>query len=245
MLDLSMRAAFGRMFLRMTPMPQPIITPMPALDAMPWPVATSNNPSDDPPTMMPKLPISAPANQMHTAPTPTRNPTARSMGERYMPNATPGMAALPNSMAGITPNQSRSAQNTPARPIDPKSFLPVWPPASPAMSVCAAASPMGNSSAASSMKCLRIAAVHTSPRVTPASATMSICHQSTTGALLMIQIPGMVNARPPATIAPADMMVCVTFASLRLVLPSALRKNKEMIAAKMMGQGSAPILRAV
>ena len=55
----------------------------------------------------------------------------------------------------------------------------------------------------------------------------------------------MVKASPPATMAPADMTVCVTFASFRFVCPRAFRKNREMMAAKMMGQGSAPILRAV
>ena len=58
-------------------------------------------------------------------------------------------------------------------------------------------------------------------------------------------MPGMVKARPPATMAPALITVCVTFASLRFVCPRAFRKNREMMAAKMMGQGSAPILRAV
>ncbi len=60
-------------------------------------------------------------------------------------------------------------------------------------------------------------------------------------------MPGMVKARPPATMAPALITVCVTFASLRLALPCprALRKNSEMMAANTMGQGSAPILRAV
>ena len=55
----------------------------------------------------------------------------------------------------------------------------------------------------------------------------------------------MVNARPPATMAPADMMVWVTLASLRLALPMSFRKNSEMTAAKIIGQGRAPILRAV
>ena len=58
-------------------------------------------------------------------------------------------------------------------------------------------------------------------------------------------MPGMVNARPPATMAPADMMVCVTFASLSEREPKARRKNSATNAAKMIGHGSAPIFSAV
>ena len=58
-------------------------------------------------------------------------------------------------------------------------------------------------------------------------------------------MPGMVNARPPATMAPADMMVWVTFASLREREPSTRKKKREINAAKMMGHGKAPILSAV
>ena len=69
--------------------------------------------------------------------------------------------------------------------------------------------------------------------------------QSTGLLPVTIHMAGMVKARPPATIDPADMMVCVTLASCRLVLPSAFKKKSEMMAAKMIGQGSAPILSAV
>ena len=237
--------AFGRMFFAMTPTPQPIITPIPRLDTMPCAAATSQSPAAVPPTTMPKLPMSTPAHHTATAPVPTRKPTARSMGERYTPNATPGRATLPNSREGMAPNPSRSAVNRPASPMAPNSFLPVEPPESPATSVCAAAWPMGYSSSASSMKCRRSRAVHTRPSTTPASATASIWNQSISVACPSIQAPGMVKASPPATMAPADMTVCVTFASLRFVCPRAFRKNREMMAAKMMGQGSAPILRAV
>ena len=97
------------------------------------------------------------------------------------------------------------------------------------------------------MKWRRRSAVHTRPRTTPDSATSSISSQPASSACPSIQAPGMVKASPPATMAPALMTVCVTFASLRLALPwpSALRKNSEMMAANTMGQGSAPILRAV
>ena len=62
-----------------------------------------------------------------------------------------------------------------------------------------------------------------------------------------IHAPGMVKARPPATMAPADMMVCVTFASLRVDEPreTAFRKTREMMAANTMGQGSAPMRSAM
>ena len=79
----------------------------------------------------------------------------------------------------------------------------------------------------------------------PASATINMSSQLIWSAYPSIQAPGMVNARPPATMAPADMMVWVTLASLRLALPMSLRKNSEMTAAKTIGQGRAPILRAV
>ncbi len=65
----------------MTAQPLPIMTPMPRLDTMPWAVGTSHQPAAEPPTTMPKLPSSAPANHTHTAPVPTRKPTAMDMGE--------------------------------------------------------------------------------------------------------------------------------------------------------------------
>ena len=148
-------------------------------------------------------------------------------------------------MAGIAPRPSRSTHQMPARPMEPKSWLPVLPPASVARKVWAAALPVGNSSAASTIKCSRMSAVHTRPSAVPASATANISTQPMPSPMPSIQAPGMVKARPPATIAPADMMVWVTLASLRLALPSSLRKKSEMTAAKMIGQGSAPILRAV
>ena len=81
----------------------------------------------------------------------------------------------------------------------------------------------------------------------PPSATARSCGQAVWSACPSIHAPGMVNARPPATIEPADMTVCVTLASLRLAcpLPRAFRKNRETMAANTMGQGSAPILSAV
>ena len=55
--------------------------------------------------------------------------------------------------------------------------------------------------------------------------------------LLRIKMPGMVNARPPATMDPADMQVWATLISLTLVLPSAFRANMDTSATNMMGHG--------
>ena len=104
---------------------------------------------------------------------------------------------------------------------------------------------MGNSRFASTMKCRWMIAVATRPRPVPASATTSICAKPTSSAYPSIHAPGMVKARPPATMAPADMIVCVTFASFRLALPRSLRKKSETMAANTMGHGSAPSLSAV
>ena len=79
----------------------------------------------------------------------------------------------------------------------------------------------------------------------PASATIRSSHHVTLFSPVRIQIPGIVKAKPPATMEPADITVCVTFASFSVVLPSAFRKKSEMIAANTMGQGRAPILSAV
>ena len=58
-------------------------------------------------------------------------------------------------------------------------------------------------------------------------------------------MPGTVNAMPPATMEPADMMTCVIFASFRLVRPIARSSTSAVMDVKMVGHGSAPILRAV
>ena len=104
---------------------------------------------------------------------------------------------------------------------------------------------MGYSRSDSSTKRLRIAAVHTRPSSAPASATASISTQLTLSARPSIQMPGMVKARPPATMEPADMTICVTFASLRLRCPNARSKNSATMDVKMVGHGRAPSLRAV
>ena len=56
-------------------------------------------------------------------------------------------------------------------------------------------------------------------------------------------MPGMVKAKPPATMEPADMMTCVIFASLRLVLPTARNSTSAVMEVKMVGHGREPILR--
>ena len=48
---------------------------------MPCAVTTSNRPAAVPPTMMPKLPSSAPANQNATGAKPTKKPMDSNMGE--------------------------------------------------------------------------------------------------------------------------------------------------------------------
>src|SRR5665648_813299 len=60
-----------------------------------------------------------------------------------------------------------------------------------------------------------------------------------------IHKPGMVNARPPATIAPEDMPVWVTLISLSVVLPNNFNTAIERTATKMVGQGSALIRNAI
>ncbi len=60
----------------------------------------------------------------------------------------------------------------------------------------------------------------------------------------VIHKPGRVKARPPAIMAPADIPVCAMFISLRVVFPRAFSKAMESTAPKIVGQGSALILRA-
>ena len=161
-----------------------------------------------------------------------------------MPNDTPGMGRA-SSMEGITPARSRSAHHSPAAAMDPNSFLPVAPSARLAMRVSAAAVPMGYSRSDSSTNLCLISAVHTRPSSVPARATASISTQPALSPMPSIQMPGMVKARPPATMEPADMMIWVTFASLRLVRPRARRSTRAVMEVKMVGHGSAPIFSAV
>ena len=62
---------------------------------------------------------------------------------------------------------------------------------------------------------------------------------------IIIQIPGMVKASPPETMAPADMAVCVTLISFRLVFPMSFRENIEARATKMIGHGKELSLKAI
>ena len=61
---------------------------------------------------------------------------------------------------------------------------------------------------------------------------------------LMIQSPGMVNASPPATMAPALMSVCVTLISCRVLFFARPRTDIESTVTKTVGHGRAPILSA-
>ena len=218
--------------------------PMPRLETMPWAVATSYSPSVVPPQMIPRLASTAPPNQKATAAPPTKKPMESIMGLLYRPKLTPGMGRVSN-MAGITPSTSRATLHAPASAMEPKSLTPVAPPAWLARNVSAAATPMGYSRLDSSTRRLRMSAVHTRPSRVPASATSSISTQLTLSACPSIQMPGMVKARPPATMEPADMMICVTFASFRLLWPKARSSTSAVMEVKMVGQGRAPILRAV
>ena len=74
-------ATCGRMSLRTTATPKPIMRPIPRDLTMPCAVITSNRPAAVPPTMMPKLPSSAPANQNATGAKPTKKPMDSNMGE--------------------------------------------------------------------------------------------------------------------------------------------------------------------
>ena len=148
-------------------------------------------------------------------------------------------------MVGTMPSTSRATHQAPARPIEPNSARPVAPPARLACSVLAAAVPMGYSRSDSSTKRRRMRAVHTRPSSVPASAAASSSAGLTSSASPSIQIPGTVNAMPPATMDPADMMTWVIFASLRLVRPSARSSTRAVMEVKMVGHGRAPILRAV
>ena len=62
-------------------MPQPIMRPMPRLELMAWPSATSHRPMLEPPVTMASC-SSAPPIQATMANAPTKKPTARNMGLR-------------------------------------------------------------------------------------------------------------------------------------------------------------------
>ena len=129
--------------------------------------------------------------------------------------------------------------------MERKSRLPVPPRLVAAVRVSAAAVPMGYSRSDSSTKRRRMSAVATSPSSVPARATPSISPRLVPPSSPSIQMPGMVNARPPATMEPADMMIWVMFASFRLRWPKARSSTSAVMEVKMVGHGSEPILRAV
>ena len=138
---------------------------------------------------------------------PIKKPTPIIIGEFIMPKVTPGMLTFENKVAGSAPNQSRTAANTAANPIDPNTCFACVPPSSVAVSACAADSPTGYVSASSSIKRLRKSAVYTKPSAVPQSAISTTCHTSTVALEFKIQMPGIVKASPPPIMAPALMAV--------------------------------------
>jgi len=62
---------------------------------------------------------------------------------------------------------------------------------------------------------------------------------------MSIQMPGIVKARPPETIAPADIAVWVTLISLRLVFPMSFRENIDARATNTIGHGRELSLSAI
>lgn len=79
----------------------------------------------------------------------------------------------------------------------------------------------------------------------PEKATGKACVHLIRSARLGIQAPGSVKARLPATIVPEDMIVWVTFTSLRDVSSKSFKKKSEIIAVKPIGQGRALMHSAV
>ena len=223
------------------PMPVPTISPMPREDLIFAASAASNHPKLCPAIRIPKSPITAPRNHTPIATGPIMYPTATSIGESHMPPSEPKLIILLfHKTAGILPSQSLTNVNTAAAPILIKSIPAFLPPLSPTCRVCAAATPMGYviSASLSTTKYFLISAVNIRPRVTPANVIITNITGFTFASGSSIQIPGTVNASPPATIAPADMAVCVTLISFRLVLPHALRANIETSATNIIGQGN-------
>ena len=55
-----------------------------------------------------------------------------------------------------------------------------------------------------------------------------------------IQMPGMVKARPPATMEPADMTIWVMLASFRLLWPKERSSTRAVMKVKMVGQAVTP-----
>ena len=147
------------------------------------------------------------------------------------------MAPPLSKVAGIFMAQSRSQVKMPAPPMDVSSTMNFFLSLSPTSSVAAAACPIAYGSCCVSIKYLRNSAVKISPRMTPPSVTTSRAVILISASGWSIQIPGIVNASPPATIAPADMAVWVTLISCRFVFPSAFRENMDTRTTNMIGHG--------
>ena len=80
-------------------------------------------------------------------------------------------------------------------------------------------------------------AVKIRPKTTPPKVTTIKSVRLTSACGLSIQIPGIVKARPPATIAPADIAVCVTLISCKFVFPNSFRRNIETNTTNIIGHG--------
>ena len=128
---------------------------------------------------------------------------------------------------------------------DQSKDFPLLPPLKLEIRVSAAAMPSGNLKRASSIRYLRIIPVNKTPNIAP----LMVIHITWQGEMfsprLLIQTPGIVNARPPATSPPADMAVCATFTSFIDASPISLRMANEVNATKTVGHGKAPIFNAM
>ena len=204
----------------------------------------SKSPVDKPIGVMMKYPRTHPPNHISASTGPMIAPIPSAIGETHIERA--GKREEPPkipSTAGSFPSPSLMNVKTAERPRDVKSTGAPFP-SFPAMSVLYAASPIGYGRFSFSMNVLLNMIVNNVPRTAPVTemATIDIAGRAASGSV--IHSPGRVNARPPATIAPALMRVCVQFISSS-VEPFALPSIAiERTVTKTVGQGSAPILRA-
>ena len=145
---------------------------------------------------------------------------------------------------GILPSPSLMAVNSAVTPSVVKRIFAFRPPSSPASRVSEAAIPIGKGNFLSSIKYFLTRAVKITPRIVPARVTINRVVKLTSACLSSIQIPGMVNASPPATMDPADIAVCVTLISFKFVFFIAFNIAMDITATKIVGHGRAPIRRA-
>ena len=103
--------------------------------------------------------------------------------------------------------QSLSHVNIPAAIIDTNSSKTFLLPLSLTLRVSAAACPIAKGNSFVTIKYFLNKAVKINPRITPPKVTVNKAPRLTSVSGLSIHMPGIVNASPPATIAPADMAV--------------------------------------